>query len=110
MGFDVKLFFIIGFPTETREDVQMSFDLALRYPISSVRFFNLVPYDDTPLMEWLKEHNAHFFYGYDEYMSDFKRFQRIPLFECSEGMTAEEKSEALKMAENVTQFVEKRYN
>ena len=48
--------------------------------------------------EWLKEHSAHFFYEYDEYMSDFKRFQRIPLFEFSNGKTTEEKSETLKMA------------
>jgi len=106
MGFDVKLFFIIGFPTETMEDVQMSFDLALKYPIASVRFFNLVPYPDTALMSWLEKNNGHFFYEFDEYMSNFKRFQRIPIFECSEGMNREEKLKAFEMADEVVRIIE----
>lgn len=109
MGFHVKLFFIIGFPTETQQEVQMTFDLAMKYPISSVRFFNLFPYPDTHIMDWLTENDAHFFYKFDEYMDDFKRFQRIPLFECrKDGMNREEKLKALEKADEVVKIVEDR--
>jgi len=109
MGFEVKLFFIIGFPVETIEDVKKSFNLALKHPIASVRFFNLIPYRDTALMEWLEENNAHFFYKSDEYMNDFKRFQRIPIFEHPAGMNCQEKLKALNLADEVIRTVENRY-
>lgn len=109
MGFNVKLFFIIGFPTETKEDVQKSFKLALKYPIASVRFFNLFPYPDTALMKWLEENRARFFYQSDEYMNNFKRFQRIPLFENASGMNYQEKLEALNSADRVAKTVEERH-
>lgn len=109
MGFEVKLFFIIGFPTETMEDVQKSFNLALKHPIASVRFFNLFPYPDTALMEWLKNNKTHFFYQRDEYMNSFKRFQRIPLFENSSGMNYQEKVKALNLADEVIKTVENKY-
>jgi len=109
LGFEVRLFFIIGFPIETMKDVQKSFDLALKHPIASARFFNLIPYPDTPLMSWLEEHNAHFFYKYDEYMNDFKRFQRIPLFEYPEGMSREERLKALSVADEVIKIIENKY-
>jgi len=87
----------------------MTFDLAMKYPISSVRFFNLFPYPDTHIMDWLTENDAHFFYKFDEYMDDFKRFQRIPLFECrKDGMNREEKLKALEKADEVVKIVEDR--
>lgn len=108
MGFLVRLFFIIGFPYETMEDVQKSFDLALRYPIHDVRFFNLIPYEETGIMHWLKENDATLLFPYDEYMSDFKRFQRIPIFDTSVGMSIEEKMKALRMADDIVRQVEQR--
>lgn len=108
MGFKVKLFFIIGFPIETMEDVQKSFNLALKYPIADIRFFNLFPYPDTALMKWLKESKAHFFYQNDEYMSDHKRFQRIPIFENQGGMNYQEKLKALNLADEVIKTIKNR--
>lgn len=109
MGFDVKLFLIIGFPVETPEDVQKTFDLALKYPIASARFFSLVPHPDTELMKWLEENNANFLYERDEYMNDFKRFQRIPVFEHSLGMTQQEKIKALNQADKIIEIIENRW-
>jgi len=109
MDFDVKLFFIIGLPIETVADVQTSFDLALKYPIYNARFFNFIPYPDTYLMNWLKENGAHFFYQSDEYMGDFKKFQRIPIFECPGiGMNREEKIKALEEADEIVKIIEER--
>jgi len=110
MGFLVRLFFIIGFPHETLEDVQKSFDLALRHQIYEVRIFNLIPYEDTGIMRWLNENNATLLFPYDEYMSDFKRFQRIPIFDAPVGMSVEEKMRALCMADDIVQQVEQRRN
>lgn len=110
MGFEVKLFFILGFPTETMEDIKQSFDLALKYPIAQARFFNLIPYTDTYLMDWLKKNNARFLYSEDEYMNDYERFQRIPIFDYLGGMNYEEKLEALKKADEVIKIIEDRNN
>jgi len=101
MGFFVRLFFIIGFPLETMEDVQESFALALCNRVHEVRFFNLVPYKHTGIMLWIQENGGTLLYSYEEYMSDFKRFQRLPLFDAPGGMSLEEKRKALHMAEEV---------
>jgi radical SAM superfamily enzyme YgiQ (UPF0313 family) len=107
-GFLVRLFFIIGFPYETMEDVGKTFDLALRHKIHAARFFNLVPYEETKIMQWIKENNAKLLYSYEDYMSDFKYFQRRPIFDAKEGMTLEEKEKALKMADEVVRRIEER--
>ncbi len=106
MGFLVRLFFIIGFPYEEMEDVKKTFELALRHRVYEVRFFNLMPYEETKIMSWIEENDAKLLYPYDEYMSDFKRFQRIPIIDAKEGMTLEEKKEALRMADEVVKQVE----
>lgn len=108
MGFLVRLFFIIGFPYETMEDVKKSFEIALRYKVHEVRFFNLVPYEETKIMKWIKENDAELLYSYEEYMSNFKHFQRMPIFNTKEGMTLDEKKEALRMADSVVRQVEER--
>ncbi len=108
MGFLVRLFFIIGFPYEKMADVKKSFDLALRHKIHAVRFFNLVPYEETEIMKWIRENDAKLLYPYEEYMSNFKYFQRTPLFDTKKGMSLEEKRDALRMADEITRQVEER--
>ena len=108
MEFLVRLFFIIGFPYEKMEDVKKTFELALRHRVYEVRFFNLVPYEETKIMSWIEENDAKLLYPYEEYMSNFKRFQRIPIVAAKEGMTLEEKKEALRMADEVVGQVEAR--
>lgn len=49
IGYDVTLFFLIGTPGETCEDVRKSFALAERYPVSRVKFQRLIPYPGTDL-------------------------------------------------------------
>lgn len=107
-GFWVRLFFIIGFPYETKEDVLKTFDLALRHKINAARFFNLVPYEETKIMQWIKENDAKLLYSYEEYMSNFKYFQRRPIFDAKEGMTLAEKEEALQMSDEVVRQIEAR--
>lgn len=108
MGFLVRLFFIIGFPYEKMEDAKKSFDLALRHKVHAVRFFNLVPYEGTGIMKWIKENDAKLLYSYEEYMSNFKYYQRIPIFDTKEGMSLEEKKEALYMADEIARQIDGR--
>jgi radical SAM superfamily enzyme YgiQ (UPF0313 family) len=54
MNFDVELFFTIGNQGETKDTVEKSFNLALKYPVADVKFFNVVPFPHTDLYDWVK--------------------------------------------------------
>ena len=47
VGFDVHLNMMIGFPDQTVQDVEDTFDFALKYPIRWASFNNFVPYFGT---------------------------------------------------------------
>jgi radical SAM superfamily enzyme YgiQ (UPF0313 family) len=55
LGYDVYLFFLVGSLGETWTDLVDSVNLALKYPISRVCFYNIIPYPKTPLFDWLWE-------------------------------------------------------
>lgn len=57
LGFFVSLFFLVGAPEETKADVEKSIDLALRYPVQCVDFFNLVPLPGSELYSWVEANN-----------------------------------------------------
>ena len=103
----VKLFLIIGFPYQTSESLRKTYKLILTYPIYQVRFFNLVPYEKTALMEWIDEY-GEMIYPPSVYMNEFKKFQDIPLFKAKNMMTVEERSRELKIAKEITRLVEER--
>ena len=42
LGFWVELFFLIGSPGETRQDIQQSIKFYLKYPICEAHFYNLI--------------------------------------------------------------------
>ena len=108
LNFKIKLFFIIGLPTQTKAEMEESFELALKFEIAQVRFFNYVPYDDTFLMNWLLDNDAKFFFEYNEYMENFKKYQDIPIFEEKIGMTKGEKIEMILKAREIESLIEKR--
>ena len=58
LGFDVELFFTVGNQGETKETVRESFSLALKYPVSDAKFYNVVPFPHTELNEWIKKHGV----------------------------------------------------
>lgn len=107
MGFKVRLFFIIGFPYQTKESLRRVYRFVLRYPVYQVRFFNLIPYENTELMRWIHE-NGELIYEPSEYMNDFKRYQDIPVFEGKGTMGAEERKEELRIARNFAKLIEER--
>jgi radical SAM superfamily enzyme YgiQ (UPF0313 family) len=48
--------FILGLPTETQREVDMTVDLALTMPLDGVSFFIFTPYPNTPLRELALQH------------------------------------------------------
>jgi len=55
LGFDVTLFFVIGSPGEEAEDIRKSFQLARKYDVEGVYFFNLTPIPGTEFYRWAVE-------------------------------------------------------
>ena len=52
LGFNVSLFFLIGSPGEEADDIQQSFQLARKYNVARVWFFNLTPIPGTEFYDW----------------------------------------------------------
>lgn len=55
LGFAVNLFFVIGSPGEGIEDIRASFDLAKKYDVAKVWFFNLTPIPGTEFYNYAIE-------------------------------------------------------
>lgn len=55
LGYEVALFFVFGAPGETLEDVEKSIEIALKYPVFKVDFYNLIPFPGTELYSWVNE-------------------------------------------------------
>jgi anaerobic magnesium-protoporphyrin IX monomethyl ester cyclase len=52
LGFDVSLFFLIGAPGESAEDIEQSLELSRKYNVASAYFFNLTPIPGTEFYDW----------------------------------------------------------
>lgn len=57
-GVMVRGFFMLGFPTETREEIQATIDYAVDSELSQAYFFNVVPQPGTPLYDLALQENA----------------------------------------------------
>ncbi len=51
LGYFVQGFFMIGFPTETVEEIKQTIDFAVKSPLSAATFFIVVPYARTELLK-----------------------------------------------------------
>ena len=83
LGFFVKLFFIIGSPGETREDIEDSLRLAQKYPIHRVYLNNPMPYPGTELFEIIKQNNW-FLKQPEDYLNHCTEFGLTSVFETPE--------------------------
>ena len=83
LGYSIKLFFIIGNPSETPEDVEDMVKLSWKYPIQEVHFNNVVPYPGTELYNWIKENN-YFLRQPDEYLNNASFWEKQPIFQTPE--------------------------
>ena len=83
LGFDTVLFFVVGAPSETSQDVEDSIRLSLKYPVMDVRFYNLIPYPGTELFKWVLD-NKCFVKRPEDYLNDASGFSASPVFETPE--------------------------
>ncbi len=88
LGYSIKLFFIIGNPTETPEDVEDMVKISRRYPIQEVHFNNVIPYPGTELYEWVEKNN-YFLRQPDEFLNNASFWEKVPIFETPELPKAE---------------------
>jgi radical SAM superfamily enzyme YgiQ (UPF0313 family) len=107
LGFDVDLFFIIGSPGETTEDVEKSFELALRYPVRNANFYNIIPFPSTELFEWLKE-KGFLLHSPDKIMNNASHFINNPSFFTPE-MSVSDRKRAFKKGQQVTRTIRRKY-
>jgi radical SAM superfamily enzyme YgiQ (UPF0313 family) len=107
LGFDVDLFFLIGSPGERYEDVEASFSLALRYPVRSAKFYNIIPFPSTDLFDWIKK-NDYFLRSPDEIMNNASHFINEPCFFTPE-LSAAERKRAFIEGERVSRTIRRRF-
>jgi len=88
LGYSIKLFFVIGNPTETAEDVEDMVKLCRKYPIQEAHFNNVIPYPGTELYELVKSNN-YFLRQPDEYLNNASFWEKRPIFETPELPEAE---------------------
>ena len=53
----VKAFFIIGFPEETKETLNETYEMIKRLPVHQISIFNVIPFPGTALFEQCKKEN-----------------------------------------------------
>ncbi len=81
MGFGVRLFFLLGSPGETESDIEDSIKLALKYPVVTACFYNLIPFPKTELFEWIEKRNF-FLRQPEEYLNNASVWDlNNPIFE-----------------------------
>jgi len=107
LGFFVSLFFLVGSPQETAEDVEKSIQLALKYPVQYADFFNLIPLPGSELYNWVKT-NRYFVRHPDEYLNARYHPARSvrPVFETPEFPRAE-RARMLKKTRKVTKKIKR---
>jgi len=63
LGFELDTFFVVGFPGETKAQIQQTFDFANRLNVDNAKFFIATPYPGTELLRTARERgylNPHF--------------------------------------------------
>lgn len=98
VGVKFGLFFIIGCPGDTYEKFKQSLNFALSLGPDEVRFYNLVPYPGTELMDWITN-NAKFLKQPGTYLNDSSYWEDDPVFETIDFPKTERKK-AYNMAES----------
>lgn len=83
IGYDVTLFFILGLPGETPQEVENSLRFAQKYPVFDAKFYNLIPFPNTEIYDWLTVHH-YLLASPEEYLNNASHWDTMPLFETPE--------------------------
>jgi radical SAM superfamily enzyme YgiQ (UPF0313 family) len=103
LGFDVKLFFLVGSPHETWADIEDSICFARKYPVARVNFNNPIPYPGTEMYDYVED-NKLFLVPPEEYLNNVAENKRVPLFETPE-LPNKERLQILKKCHKVEKEV-----
>ena len=107
LGFAVKLYFLVGSPYETLNDLRDSIEFAFKYPIQAVNFGSLMPIPETELMNWVQK-EGKLLAPPEVYLNDYAEFERVPHFDAP-GMSLKERKYALRMTEKVRKKIPRLY-
>jgi radical SAM superfamily enzyme YgiQ (UPF0313 family) len=99
LGFDVKIFCIIGMPYETLGDIEDSYSLVQKYPVKRVILNNPIPYPGTELYEIVNKNNW-FLKKPEQYLNYITENEDIPVFETPE-ISRETRIEILKKCRRI---------
>ena len=99
IGMDVRLFFMIGTPRETLEDVEDSLRLAQKYPVTKLNLNNPIPYPGTEMYDYIEEHKL-FLIPPDVYLNSVAENRSVPVFETPE-IAAAERVKILKKCQQI---------
>lgn len=83
LEYDVALFFVVGTPGETIQEVWDSIRIAQKYPVMKVNFYNLVPYPRTELFDQIQEKGG-FLQQPEEYLNNASPYSDKPIFKTQE--------------------------
>lgn len=107
LGYNVHLFFLIGSPGETIEEVKESIDLALKYDIKAATFYNLFPFPGSELYDWIEQNNF-FIKEYSQYMNEEEgQWTNNPVYVTKE-FPLKDRKEAYKLTRKAMKEIEKR--
>lgn len=103
---EVSLFFIVGLPGETLDTFCKSIDFALKYPVTTATFYNLIPFPGTELFEWVRK-NDYFLMQPKEYLNTIAHLEFVPVFETPE-FSLKDRKKALIMGSQINIIIKRR--
>lgn len=106
LGYEVILFFLVGSPGETWQDIEDSVNIALSYPVFDAKFYNLIPFPDTELFNWVNE-NKYFIRDPEEYLNDASHWDAKPVFITPE-LSLEQRVKALNYTSKIRKQIRKK--
>lgn len=107
LGFDVGLFFMVGHPEETAEDVEESIKMAFKYPIAMAKFLNIIPYPGSELYQWV-EKNGYFIGDQQEKIQYSMHLDEEPFYATPE-FPLEERRKMLRRTAKVWRETKRRH-
>jgi anaerobic magnesium-protoporphyrin IX monomethyl ester cyclase len=106
IGYDVKIFCILGMPHETKEDVEDSFRFMQKFPVRRIILNNPIPYPGTELFEIVKA-NKWFVKSPEYYLNHITENANEPVFITPE-LNFETRKQVLKRARKIEKRITRR--
>lgn len=106
LDFDLALFFMVGNPCETPKHIENSMKFAMKYPVRSANFYNVVPFPGTELYDYVDKNNL-WRQDKEKYLDEMAHFND-PIFETPE-FSVEERKKMLKEVLKIERWIRRRH-